>query len=177
MLWLSSEAMSFIAVLFALLLEQIKPLPRNNVVHYSLASWVGWTGRNFDAGKPLQGLAATWKLWDGVWIDLVLGFLLAGQLDVLIPRPTLAEWLGPERLGRQQRLGSLMPRQHRERLAHRLGLGSSTRRQHRERLGSPTRHQHRAHPRDRRPPRTRRHRVRRRPRRPHTRRRRCARRR
>ena len=44
--------MSFVAVLFALLLEQIKPLPRNNVVHYSLASWVGWTGRNFDAGKP-----------------------------------------------------------------------------------------------------------------------------
>jgi len=44
--------MSFLAVLLALLLEQIKPLPRNNVVHHSLASWVGWTGRNFDAGKP-----------------------------------------------------------------------------------------------------------------------------
>src|ERR1700741_3442871 len=44
--------MSFVAVLFALLLEQIKPLPRNNVVHASLADWVGWTGRNFDAGKP-----------------------------------------------------------------------------------------------------------------------------
>jgi adenosylcobinamide-phosphate synthase len=44
--------MSFVAVLLALLLEQIKPLPRRNVVHESLASWVGWTGRNFDAGKP-----------------------------------------------------------------------------------------------------------------------------
>jgi adenosylcobinamide-phosphate synthase len=44
--------MSFFAVLLALLLEQIKPLPRRNVVHESLASWVGWTGRNFDAGKP-----------------------------------------------------------------------------------------------------------------------------
>ncbi|HEX4510063.1 MAG TPA: CobD/CbiB family protein [Burkholderiaceae bacterium] len=43
--------MSFIAVLLALLLEQIKPLPRRNVVHESLATWVGWTGRNFDAGK------------------------------------------------------------------------------------------------------------------------------
>jgi adenosylcobinamide-phosphate synthase len=43
---------SFFAVLLALLLEQIKPLPRSNVVHDSLASWVGWTGRNFDAGKP-----------------------------------------------------------------------------------------------------------------------------
>src|SRR5207253_1295108 len=46
------EPMSFVAVLLALLLEQIKPLPRRNVVHESLASWVGWTGRNFDAGKP-----------------------------------------------------------------------------------------------------------------------------
>ncbi|HEX7638449.1 MAG TPA: CobD/CbiB family protein [Burkholderiaceae bacterium] len=44
--------MSFFAVLLALLLEQVKPLPRRNVVHDSLASWVGWTGRNFDAGKP-----------------------------------------------------------------------------------------------------------------------------
>jgi len=44
--------MSFFAVLLALLLEQVKPLPRHNVVHDSLASWVGWTGRNFDAGKP-----------------------------------------------------------------------------------------------------------------------------
>ena len=44
--------MSFFAVLFALLIEQIKPLPRDNWVHDSLADWVGWTGRNFDAGKP-----------------------------------------------------------------------------------------------------------------------------
>ena len=41
--------MSFFAVLFALLLEQIKPLPRDNWVHDTLADWVGWTGRNFDA--------------------------------------------------------------------------------------------------------------------------------
>ena len=44
--------MSFFAVLFALLLEQIKPLPRDNWVHDTLADWVGWTGRNFDAGRP-----------------------------------------------------------------------------------------------------------------------------
>lgn len=44
--------MSFFAVLFALMVEQIKPLPRDNWVHDTLASWVGWTGRNFDAGKP-----------------------------------------------------------------------------------------------------------------------------
>jgi len=44
--------MSFFAVLFALLIEQIKPLPRDNWVHDTLADWVGWTGRNFDAGRP-----------------------------------------------------------------------------------------------------------------------------
>jgi adenosylcobinamide-phosphate synthase len=58
---LSFDPMSFVAVLFALLLEQIKPLPRNNVVHYSLASWVGWTGRNFDAGKP-QHAKVVWDV-------------------------------------------------------------------------------------------------------------------
>ena len=53
--------MSFVAVLFALLLEQIKPLPRGNVVHESLASWVGWTGRNFDAGQP-QHAKVVWTV-------------------------------------------------------------------------------------------------------------------
>ncbi len=43
--------MSFFAVLLALLIEQLKPLPRDNWVHETLASWVRWTGRNFDAGE------------------------------------------------------------------------------------------------------------------------------
>jgi adenosylcobinamide-phosphate synthase len=46
--------MSFFAVLFALLLEQLKPLPRDNWVHETLASWVRWTDRNFDAGESLH---------------------------------------------------------------------------------------------------------------------------
>jgi adenosylcobinamide-phosphate synthase len=43
--------MSFFAVFFALLLEQLKPLPRGNVVHDALTHWMRWIGRNFDAGK------------------------------------------------------------------------------------------------------------------------------
>ena len=43
--------MSFFAVLFALLIEQVKPLPRGNVVHDALTGWMRWTGRNFDAGR------------------------------------------------------------------------------------------------------------------------------
>jgi adenosylcobinamide-phosphate synthase len=51
--------MSFFAVLFALLIEQLKPLPRLNAVHDVLFSWVRWTGTNFDAGKPHH----TWVVW------------------------------------------------------------------------------------------------------------------
>lgn len=51
--------MSFFAVLFALLLEQLKPLPRGNVVHDSLTGWMRWTGRNFDAGRDHHA----WVVW------------------------------------------------------------------------------------------------------------------
>lgn len=44
--------MSFFAVLLALLIEQLKPLPRDNWVHENLVGWVGWSSRNFDAGRP-----------------------------------------------------------------------------------------------------------------------------
>lgn len=51
--------MSFFAVLFALLIEQLKPLPRSNPVHDALTAWMRWTGRNFDAGKPHHA----WVVW------------------------------------------------------------------------------------------------------------------
>ncbi len=51
--------MSFFAVLFALLIEQLKALPRDNWVHQRLVAWVGWVGRNFDAGKARH----VWVVW------------------------------------------------------------------------------------------------------------------
>ena len=51
--------MSFFAVLFALLIEQVKPLPRGNVVHDALTGWMRWTGRNFDAGRDHHA----WVVW------------------------------------------------------------------------------------------------------------------
>jgi len=51
--------MSFFAVLLALLLEQVKPLPRGNVVHDSLTGWIGAIARNFDAGKDSHA----WVVW------------------------------------------------------------------------------------------------------------------
>jgi adenosylcobinamide-phosphate synthase len=51
--------MSFFAVLFALMFEQLRPLPRDNWVHDGLISWVGWTGRHFDAGRERHA----WVVW------------------------------------------------------------------------------------------------------------------
>ena len=51
--------MSFISVLFALLLEQARPLGRGNPIHAAMRSWVRFCSRNLDAGKPLHG----WLAW------------------------------------------------------------------------------------------------------------------
>ncbi len=51
--------MSFFAVLFALVLEQVKPLPRGNVFHDALTGWMRWTARNFDAGRDTHA----WVVW------------------------------------------------------------------------------------------------------------------
>lgn len=62
--------MSVFAVLFALIIEQFKPLPRDNWVHHTLVSWVDWAGRNFDAGRERHA----WVVW-GVSV-LAPGLLL-----------------------------------------------------------------------------------------------------
>lgn len=51
--------MSFFAILFALLIEQARPLARNNLVHSSLRAWARWVSRNFDAGMSHHG----WVAW------------------------------------------------------------------------------------------------------------------
>jgi adenosylcobinamide-phosphate synthase len=51
--------MSFFAILFALLIEQVRPLARHNPMHALLRAWARWVSRNFDAGKPHHG----WVVW------------------------------------------------------------------------------------------------------------------
>ena len=51
--------MSFFAILFALLIEQVRPLARGNPIHAGLRSWARWASRNFDAGRPQHG----WIAW------------------------------------------------------------------------------------------------------------------
>jgi adenosylcobinamide-phosphate synthase len=53
--------MSFFAILFALLIEQVRPLARHNPIHALLRAWARWTSTNFDAGKPQHGWV-TWAL-------------------------------------------------------------------------------------------------------------------
>ncbi len=74
--------MSFFAVLFALLLEQLKPLPRDNWVHETLMSWVRWTGRNFDAGQPHH----TWVVW---CVSVLVPSVVAGGLYLLVSHYSL----------------------------------------------------------------------------------------
>ncbi|MFE8643988.1 CobD/CbiB family protein [Sphingomonas sp. NCPPB 2930] len=51
--------MSFFAILFALLLEQARPLARTNPIHGGLRAWALSVSRNFDAGKSHHG----WVAW------------------------------------------------------------------------------------------------------------------
>jgi adenosylcobinamide-phosphate synthase len=53
--------MSFFAILFALLIEQVRPLARHNPIHAMLRGWARWASVNFDAGKPQHGWV-TWAL-------------------------------------------------------------------------------------------------------------------
>ena len=52
-----------------------------------------------DPALPLQGLQSSGRLLKSVWLELALGFLLAGLIDVLIPAATVSRWLGSEHLG------------------------------------------------------------------------------
>ena len=49
-----------------------------------------------DRSLPLQGLHASGRLFESVWVELLLGFLIAGFVDVLISPAQITAWLGTE---------------------------------------------------------------------------------
>ena len=49
-----------------------------------------------DRSLPMEGLYASGRLIGNVWIELLLGFLIAGLVEVLISPPQITAWLGPE---------------------------------------------------------------------------------
>ena len=69
--------MSFLALLFALLIEQARPLSSNNGLRRLLRNWISWTSRTLDAGHP-QLAWTTWSLAVGVptLVTLVVHWLL-----------------------------------------------------------------------------------------------------
>jgi adenosylcobinamide-phosphate synthase len=54
--------MSFFAILFALLIEQIRPLPMGNAVYALARSWAGTASKTLDAGQTPHG----WLAWSAV---------------------------------------------------------------------------------------------------------------
>jgi uncharacterized membrane protein YraQ (UPF0718 family) len=50
-------------------------------------------------GAFVERLREEGKLLRSVWVELGLGFLLAGLIEVLIPHATLSGWLGSQRAG------------------------------------------------------------------------------
>src|SRR3990170_1515693 len=62
--------MSFFAVLFALIIEQARPLARGNWVHAGFRRWARWANRSLDAGKPHHG----WIAWNVAILYVTLGF-------------------------------------------------------------------------------------------------------
>jgi adenosylcobinamide-phosphate synthase len=81
--------MSFISVLFALLLEQVRPLGRGNPVHASLRAWVRWSTRNFDAGKAFHG----WLAWAfAVGVPSLAALAIYWLLDAFLGWPVAVVW-------------------------------------------------------------------------------------
>lgn len=81
--------MSFISVLFALLLEQVRPLGRGNPIHAGMRAWVRWCTRNLDAGKPLHG----WLAWGfAVMVPSVLSLVVYWLLALFVGLPLAVLW-------------------------------------------------------------------------------------
>jgi adenosylcobinamide-phosphate synthase len=89
--------MSFLAVLFALIIEQARPLARGNWIHAAFRRWARWTSRSLDAGQSHHGWIA-WTVAVAVpavatllvhWLLWRVSFLLAFIWSVAILYVTL----------------------------------------------------------------------------------------
>ena len=89
--------MSFFAVLVALLIEQLRPLPRGSRLARGVGAWFDWAARNLDAGQTrhawmvwLVAVVAPAALASGVYLGLRhYSLLLALAFDVAVLYLTL----------------------------------------------------------------------------------------
>jgi uncharacterized membrane protein YraQ (UPF0718 family) len=61
-----------------------------------LAVFAGLVAFVKDRSLPLEGLYASGRLFGSVWLELLLGFIIAGLLEVLISPTEITAWLGTE---------------------------------------------------------------------------------
>ena len=81
--------MSFFATLIALLLEQAKPLSRDNPVYAAVRAWVQWISRNLDAGQQRHG----WLAWCvAVMLPTALSMGMHWLLTWLVGWPLAMVW-------------------------------------------------------------------------------------
>lgn len=81
--------MSFFAILFALLIEQVRPLAYHNPVYGAVLAWTRWTSRNFDAGRPHHGWVA-WTLV--VAVPTLLALAVHWLLVLALGLPVAVVW-------------------------------------------------------------------------------------
>ena len=81
--------MSFLALLFAFLIEQVRPLAHDNWVHRALRAWLEWISQTFDAGQ--EKLAwMTWAL--AVGVPSVLSLIIHWSLLAWLGWPAAMLW-------------------------------------------------------------------------------------
>jgi len=81
--------MSFFAILFALLIEQVRPVGPHNPIHTGLRVWARWVSSNFDAGKPQHG----WVAWGlAVVAPAFLALAVHWLLMIYIGWPAAMVW-------------------------------------------------------------------------------------
>lgn len=74
--------MSFFAVLFALIIEQVRPLARGNWIHAGFRGWARWSSRSLDAGQNHHG----WLAWSAaVLVPSVVTLLIHWALWRVTP--------------------------------------------------------------------------------------------
>lgn len=81
--------MSFFATLIALLLEQARPLDRDNPVYTAVRAWVQWVSRNLDAGQRHHGRLA-WCV--AVLLPTALALGMDWLLSYLVGWPLAMVW-------------------------------------------------------------------------------------
>ncbi len=81
--------MSFLSLLFALLIEQARPLTRGNWVHKTVRAWVTWISQTLDAGHP----KLAWLTWSlAVGLPAVLAVFVHWALLWFLGWPIAMIW-------------------------------------------------------------------------------------